>query len=120
VNLLFDQNLSFRLVRTLRNEFPGAVHVRSVGLTGRSDSLIVSFARQKDFAIVTLDRDFANIAAVRSDSPKVIWLRTGNSSTAFLASLLVASRDEILRFVDSSPDRLLVLGPLRLVEGSIE
>lgn len=120
VNLLFDQNLSFRLVRVLRDAFPGAVHVRDVGLVGRPDTSILEYARQHGYAIVTLDRDFANIVAVQPDSPKVIWLRTGNSGTKFLDSLLSGSQHEIVRFLASSPDRVLVLGPLRALPDKLD
>jgi predicted nuclease of predicted toxin-antitoxin system len=36
--LLFDQNLSFKLCRTLAGEFPGCQHVRDAGLSDADDA----------------------------------------------------------------------------------
>ena len=35
MKLLFDENLSYKLVRLLADLFPDSVHVRDVGLKGR-------------------------------------------------------------------------------------
>jgi predicted nuclease of predicted toxin-antitoxin system len=58
VKLLFDQNLSPRLVGLLADVFPGSLHVRQVGLERADDESIWSLARDRSFAIVTKDSDF--------------------------------------------------------------
>jgi predicted nuclease of predicted toxin-antitoxin system len=88
VKLLLDQNLSYRLCRLLTDVFPGTDHVKAAGLDRASDEVIWEFARQADFAIVTLDSDFADIAALRGSPPKIVWLRCGNQSTETVAHLL--------------------------------
>ena len=37
MKLLFDQNLSYRLVAVLASEYPGSLHVRDVGLNAADD-----------------------------------------------------------------------------------
>lgn len=59
-----------------------------VGLTKASDEAIWEFAGREGFVLVTLDSDFADIAALRGAPPKVIWLRCGNQATAFVEDLL--------------------------------
>ncbi|HEY7314960.1 MAG TPA: DUF5615 family PIN-like protein [Gemmataceae bacterium] len=44
MKLLFDQNLSHRLVGQLAAEFPGSAHVRDAGLASASDSVIWAYA----------------------------------------------------------------------------
>jgi predicted nuclease of predicted toxin-antitoxin system len=45
VKLLFDQNLSFRLVQRLAAEFPGSAHARDCGLEHASDDELWELAR---------------------------------------------------------------------------
>ena len=80
MKLLFDQNLSHRLCRALADVFPGSEQVRQSGLDRATDETIWAFAREHDYTIVTLDTDFADIAALRCAPPKVVWLRCGNQA----------------------------------------
>jgi len=51
VKLLFDENLSARLVELLASEFPGSVHVEQVLGSGRSDAEVWEFARANGYTI---------------------------------------------------------------------
>jgi predicted nuclease of predicted toxin-antitoxin system len=79
---LFDQNLSFKLCRPLADLFPGSSQVRPIGLDQADDRAIWDYAKANGFALVSLDADFAELAALRGPPPKVIWLRCGNQPTA--------------------------------------
>jgi predicted nuclease of predicted toxin-antitoxin system len=103
LKLLFDQNLSHRLCRILADVFPETQQVRSAGLDRATDEAIWTFAQEQGFAIVTLDSDFADLAALRGFPPKVIWLRFGNQPTEVVASLLRNHADLIAGF-DDDPD----------------
>ena len=48
MSLLFDQNLSHRLVTLLATEYPGSVHVRDVGLGTADDQVVWIYAAQTD------------------------------------------------------------------------
>jgi predicted nuclease of predicted toxin-antitoxin system len=58
MKLLFDQNLSYRLVPALESMYPGSVHIREVGLAMADDETVWNYARQHEFAIVSKDMDF--------------------------------------------------------------
>ena len=88
MKLLVDQNLSYRLVKQLQEQFPGTEQVRRLGLTDRRDSGIWEFARQHNFVILTLDEDFLDLSLLRGAPPKVILLRTGNLPSAQVVELL--------------------------------
>lgn len=88
MKLLFDQNLSHRLCRKLADVFPESEQVKHLGLDHADDNAIWQHARANGFIIVTLDADFADMAALRGAPPKIIWLRCGNQSTAFVERLL--------------------------------
>ena len=62
--------------------------MKSAALDTASDDAIWAFARRGGFAIVTLDSDFADMAALRGAPPKIIWLRCGNQPTEAIARLL--------------------------------
>ncbi|WP_247528979.1 DUF5615 family PIN-like protein [Bradyrhizobium sp. 199] len=61
---------------------------RSHGLSEATDRVLWEFAKANDFLIVTQDVDFAGMAGLLGSPPKVIWLRSGNQSTAAIADLL--------------------------------
>ena len=82
MKLLFDQNLSPKLVNRLADLFPDSIHVRSVGLDCAGDDQIWEHARLNGFAIVSKDEDYNNLSVVRGCPPKVIWLQVGNCTTA--------------------------------------
>ena len=86
MKLLFDQNLSPRLVTMLVDLFPGSEHVQSVGLGEAADASVWEFARNNAFVIVTKDVDFSDRSALAGHPPKIIWIRLGNCSTAEIAS----------------------------------
>lgn len=88
MKLLFDQNLSPRLVRRLAAEYPGSAHVSTLGLDQAQDADVWLFARDRGFVIVTKDADFSDMSVLLGFPPKVIWLRIGNCSTQDIESLL--------------------------------
>jgi len=45
MRLLFDQNISFRVVKHLKTELPDAIGVREVGLLNADDFEIWEYAR---------------------------------------------------------------------------
>lgn len=81
--------------------FPGAKQVRHVGLEDASDMLIFDFARKNNFAIVTFDSDYLDLHLVKGLPPKIIWMRTGNLTTKFVAELLTSNVELIKQFLKS-------------------
>ncbi len=88
MNLLFDQNISFRLVKRINDLFPDSKQVRELGLENATDFEIFEYARRNDYAIVTFDSDFCDLNIIKGFPPKIIWLRTGNTTTVNLERLL--------------------------------
>jgi predicted nuclease of predicted toxin-antitoxin system len=99
MKLLFDQNISFRIIGKINFEFPDSKHISDVGLAGSDDSEIWHFARKEGFAIVTFDSDFYEMALILGCPPKVIWLRTGNLTTNQVAELLLMNCNAIKDFL---------------------
>ena len=95
MKLLFDENLSFHLCELLSDIFPDAQHVRNVALERADDLTLWRYAKVHDYALVTLDADFAELAALFGAPPKIIWLRSGNLPTAKVAALLRHHRQAI-------------------------
>jgi predicted nuclease of predicted toxin-antitoxin system len=88
VNLLFDQNISPRILRVLPAEFSECQHVRFVGLEDASDMSIFKFAKSRSFAIVSFDSDFVDLNAIHGVPPKIIYLNTGNLTTNSISELV--------------------------------
>lgn len=98
MKLLFDQNLSPRLVARLQDDFADASHTALLGLAEASDAQLWAFAAQNGYTIVTKDSDFNDIGVIQGFPPKVIWLRLGNCTTAQVEQALRRNRAAILAF----------------------
>ncbi len=88
MKLLFDQNISFRLTRRIIDLFPESKQVRELGLENATDFEIFEYAKRNDYAIVTFDSDFCDLNIIKGFPPKIIWLRTGNTTTKNIEKLL--------------------------------
>jgi len=88
MKLLFDQNLSPRLVYRLADLYPNSSHVMEVGLDRSFDKEVWNYARQQHYLIVTKDVDFSELSLLQGFPPKVIWIRRGNCSTQDIETIL--------------------------------
>ncbi|NJM93466.1 MAG: DUF5615 family PIN-like protein [Cytophagales bacterium] len=109
MNLLFDQNISPRILRLLPPEFSQCQQVRYVGLENASDLEIFTFAKENNFAIVTFDSDFVDLYALYGSPPKVVYLNTGNLTTKHITNLLVNNSIRIIHYLNSDEDTILEL-----------
>jgi predicted nuclease of predicted toxin-antitoxin system len=109
MKLLFDENLSPRLVSHFAVEFPGSQHVRGVGLATAPDPAVWAYAAAQGRVIVSKDSDFQHRALLLGHPPKVVWVRLGNCSTAAVAALLRARQPDLLAFEADPTASLLAL-----------
>ncbi|MEG3897858.1 MULTISPECIES: DUF5615 family PIN-like protein [unclassified Microcoleus] len=102
VKLLFDQNLSRKLVTQLADIFPDSSHVQFHNLTETDDSEIWDFAKAQGFCIVTQDADFAERSRLYGAPPKVIWLRCGNAPTSNVEAIFRSGVETIQEFMGNT------------------
>ncbi len=111
MRLLFDQNISFRVVKRLKVIFPDVMSVRECGLFNANDYQIWEYARQKDYTVVTFDKDIPAIGSVKGFPPKIIWLRTGNISNQAIVSLFTDHSDGFVTFIANERKGCLMVYP---------
>ena len=109
MKLLFDQNLSPRLVTRLADLYPDSQHVSFIGLDEVDDRLVWEYANQNDFAVVTRDSDFSELSVLRGFPPKVIWIRRGNCSTNQIEEVLRSHNQDIIQFNENQSLGVLAL-----------
>ncbi|MEM9985757.1 MAG: DUF5615 family PIN-like protein [Bacteroidota bacterium] len=98
--LLFDQNISFRVVARILDRFPVSKHIKDLNLVDHKDSNIWRAAKEKHLTIVTFDSDFIDLANIKGHPPKIIWLRIGNTSTQGIADKLIEKSILIKAFIE--------------------
>ncbi len=77
MKLLLDNGLPRSAGTILRDDGEDAVHVGEIGLASADDEVILAYAVNRGFVVVTLDADFHTLLAVRGASrPSVIRIRT--------------------------------------------
>lgn len=107
--LLFDQNVSPRLVERLADVFPGSTHVSLLGMGNAMDIEIWQYARDHDYIIVTKDADFSELGVMKGFPPKIIWIRRGNCSTSDIETILRDHREVIQQLGEDESTGILVL-----------
>lgn len=96
MKLIFDQNISFRIISKLKVNFPEEKQVRELELENSTYLEIWKYAKSTGYSIVTFDADFYDMSNLYGHPPRIIWLRTGNRKTTDLAKLLT-DRSEIIQ-----------------------
>lgn len=100
MKLLFDQNLSHKLVNRLADIFPESSHVQFHNLAEKTDTEIWEFAKLNDICVVTQDADFPERSQLYGSPPKVVWLRRDNAPTKQVEALIrsgATATQELLR-----------------------
>lgn len=101
MKLLFDQNISFRVIKKISSAYPEAKQVRELELENCSDREIWEFAKTNGYSIVTFDADFYDLANLNGHPPKIIWLRTGNTTTENVANIFIENSILITDFIQN-------------------
>ena len=109
MKLLFDQNLSPKLVRDIDLYFPGSEHVRNLGMKESSDTEIWNYAILHDFVIISKDADFHQRSFAKGFPPKIIGILGGNCPTSSILELLTSKVEKIESFYEDEEAAFLSL-----------
>jgi len=117
MKILLDANISWKLVKTLKNDFGECTHVDLAGLQiPAKDKDIWDYALENGYIIITKDDDFLNLLETKGFPPKVVLLRTGNNRSGAVASLLIDSKSKIEDLEKNNYGLLEIYGPLKLIK----
>lgn len=108
MSLLFDANLSPRLVARLSDDFPGSSHVEIVGLNA-SDDTVWQYALERGLAVVTKDNDFIDRAALTGPPGKVVVLTVGNCRTPIVEDVMRGNAMKIREFIANPTESIMFL-----------
>ncbi|CAG7856757.1 hypothetical protein MCAMS1_01369 [biofilm metagenome] len=98
MKLLFDENLSPKLVEALADIFPGSTHVDRIGLGSSTDNDVWEYAKMNGFTMVSKDSDFYDFSMLFGHPPKVIWIKRGNCTNRQIQLLLRNKLEPIRSF----------------------
>ena len=112
MKLLFDHNLSPRLVGAMADVFPNSQHVFPAKMDRDEDGVIWTYAKTNGFAIVSKDADFTNLSFLHGSPPKVIYLELGNCATRVVEETLRDNLELIREFEQSDEKSCLTLPPM--------
>lgn len=108
MKLLLDENLSRRIAPFLQKAFPGSTQIALLGMETATDRDVWVYAKNNDFVIVTKDSDFYDLSLVLGTPPRVIWIKTGNTTKSAITALLLNNQEKL--------ESLLLVDQLSCVE----
>lgn len=109
MKLLFDENLSRKLVVRLAELYPASAHVFDFDLLQSPDREIWEFAKARDFVIVSTDADFYELATTIGPPPKIVWLRRWTHPTSDAERVLRRDAVRLTEFLADPESGVLVL-----------
>ncbi|MDT3778962.1 DUF5615 family PIN-like protein [Nitrospira sp. MA-1] len=111
--LWIDAQLSPQLAPWLTITFSiPAQSVSSLGLRDASDLEIFQSARQAGATIMSKDQDFMDLVMVHGVPPQIIWVTCGNTSNAYLCTLLQRTFPTLLTLLKSGEPLVELSGRL--------
>ena len=102
MKLLLDQNISYRVIKKIEHLFPDSEQVRRLGLENSPDKTIWEYAKKNEFIIVTFDSDFYDLSLLHGHPPKLIWIKSGNTTTENPADILTGRIMAIRSFISDN------------------
>ena len=109
MKLLIDHNLSPKLVQLLGDDFPGTLHLTTLGMDTQGDLDIWDYARDHGFAILTKDKDFYQRSTLLGHPPKVVHITIGNCPVGDAASAILNRVGHVKNFLKNSTRSYLIL-----------
>lgn len=103
MKLLFDENLSPKMVTSLEDVFPESAHVDRIGLGGASDTEVWVYAKENAYIIVSKDSDFYEKSILLGHPPKVILIKRGNCTNRQI-QLLLRNKAEVISEFYQNPE----------------
>ncbi|CBL46933.1 Conserved hypothetical protein [gamma proteobacterium HdN1] len=109
MKLLFDENLSPKLVAALADVFPDSAHVDRAGLGSANDGTVWEYAREHGFTLVSKDSDFHEKSFLHGYPPKVIWIKRGNCTNKQIEMILRNKAEHIQAMINDPDAAFLIL-----------
>ncbi|MEL6553075.1 MAG: DUF5615 family PIN-like protein [Cyanobacteria bacterium J06621_11] len=109
MKLLFDHNLSPRLVNQLAELYPNSQHVFLLGMAQSDDHQIWDYAAKNGSVVVTHDSDYNGLSIVQGFPPKISWIRRGNCSIKEIEQMLRSAANKIKTFEQDQSVGVLTL-----------
>lgn len=106
LKLLFDNNISHRVVTKISDIYPHSSHVMILNLDEATDLKVWQYAKQNNFTIVTKDSDFNDLALYKGIPPKIIWMKLGNCRVDDIVTIL---KDNVNIINDFLNDKTLAI-----------
>ena len=110
MRLLFNNNLSHRLIAELADIHPDSLHVRNIGPEDAVDTHIWDYARNHGLVIDTKDRDYREMSRVRGRPPKVVLITLRNCPTTRVAALLRQHQADLISLQREDDKAVLEVG----------
>lgn len=111
MKLWLDAHISPLIAEWLKNELKiDAVPIRELSLRDATDLRIFEEAGKANAVVLTKDSDFPDLIRQRGAPPKVIWLRTGNSSNINLQKILASTLPSAMKLIESGENIVEING----------
>lgn len=108
MKLLLDANISWRILKMIKNDFLNCLHAKDISVNQPAKDIeIWNYAKLNNFTIITHDDDFEKLVLQYGIPPKVIILKTFNQNTKQIAEWLIKKKSLVQDFVIN--DELMIL-----------
>lgn len=116
ISFLIDTQLPPVLASFFLRKGFSAIHTTQIRDKGQfmTDNEIITYAIQKDFVVVTKDKDFVDNFFTNGFPPKVLQIQLGNIKNNDLVDILEANLQAIMNLF-SNGDNLIIINQQNLI-----
>lgn len=100
MRFLVDAQLPTALARWLEARGHHAEHAADIGMESSPDLALWQRALDTQSVLISKDEDFMHLVTLRSLSPKLVWVRIGNTRRAQLLSEFDVALERILAVLE--------------------
>ena len=85
------------------------VHLFDLEMNLASDLDIWKYAGQNDYVVISKDEDFIRWQADVRNSPRFVWVRTGNCKNKELIDTMISNLPAVIELLNSGSDMVEIL-----------
>ena len=104
MNLIFDQNISSKIIKSLEDIHPESLHVKEVGLNNQSDLEVWNYALENNLVLVSTDYEIFDHSVIADICPKIICVYGNPITTTKMEWVIRVNKETIEQFIESTGD----------------
>ena len=109
MKFLIDQNISKRIIESISDISPEAMHIKDLEFSDSSDFDLWAYALKNNFILTSTDKEVFNRSIISNPSPKIIYVEGDVITTNKMEWAIRINQETIEQFLEEKSTTCLIL-----------